>query len=199
MNNGLIILVLLAVANKENDSNTGTIHKLKDYTKNFKVDNRYTRDKIEIFKSILPYLPAKQIKTGARSIDATEKVLKILDLIEYLNLESAVPQALEIDNVERTYKIVSTLREEIDNSNIDQFGTILDVMINKEHYKEMVDMALELISNKERLNDPNSLSKILKLFLGEKEMENNNLNKILDILEMLNSEDQFKEQPNKDS
>lgn len=196
MDNRLILLLLLVTLNQDSQTSTDKVHKLKDYTKDFKVDYRYTKEKITILKNILPYLPADYIKTGVRSVYATERLLQILDVIESLNVDYAVPQALEVDSMERTYRIISTLQDEINNSNIDQLGTILDVMVNKDHYKEMVDMALELISSKEGLRNPNSLSKILKMFLGEKEMDNNNLNKLLDILEMLDSSNKDKEQPN---
>lgn len=175
------------------------LHTLKIYAKDFKVDYRYTREKLRILNSILPYLPEDYLETSGRSIVATEKLLKVLELTEYINSENPLPvEVRQMDTVERAYKIVTTLQEEISNSNIQKLGRVLDIMVNKDHYKELVSIAMEIMGNKDALKDPNNLSKLLKSFLGEKEMENNNLNKILDILLMLESGDKDKEQPSED-
>lgn len=168
-------------------------HTLKTYAEDFTVDYAYTREKVKIFKNILPYLPGEYLETSGRSIIATEKLLEILQVMEAVKTKRTVPAVtVEMDTVERAYKIVNVLQEQITNSNIEKLGTILDIMVNKDHYKELVNIALEFMGNKDALKDPNNLSKLLKTFIGDKEMENQNLNKLLEILAML-------EQPNKDS
>lgn len=175
------------------------LHKLENYAKDFTVDYNYTKEKIKIFKNILPYLPEGYLETGSRSVIATEKILRVLEVIEFVNIESEVPiEPLEMEPVERAYKIVNTLQDEINNSNISKLGTALDIIVNKEKYKELVNIALEFISNKDALKDTNNISKLLKTFLGEGEAENNNLSKMLDILTMLEPGVEKKEQPTKD-
>lgn len=184
--NSLSILILLVLAsNEDSTTDIDPLHTLKNYAQDFKVDHNYTREKVRIFKNILPYLPEDYLETGGRSIIATEKVLKVLEVIEFINTESAIPEPLEMDSVERAYKIVTTMQEQINNANIDKLGTILDIMVNKDHYKELVNVALEFMGNKEALKDPSNLSKLLQPFLGKEKMENNNLGKMLEILAML--------------
>lgn len=174
-------------------------HTLESYAEDFTVDYNYTREKVKIFKNILPYLPEEYLETSGRSIIATEKLLKVLEVMEALKTKSTVPVVtVEMDTVERAYKIVSVLQEQINNSNIEKLGTILDIMVNKDHYKELVNMSLEFMGNKEALKDPNNLSKLLNSFIGKKEMENNNINKLLEILAMLEPDEEKEEQPSED-
>lgn len=172
-----------------------SLHTLKTYAKDFKVDHNYTREKLRIFKNILPYLPKDYLDTSGRSIIATEKILKVLELGDYIKTDTALAiESHEMDTVERAYKIVTTLQEEINNSNIQKLGTVLDIMVNKDHYKQLVSLAMDLMSNENALKDPNNIARLLKSFLGEKEMENKNLNKIIDILLMLESGNEEEEE-----
>lgn len=186
MDNLTLLILLILASNENSTTDIEALHTIKNYAKDFKVDYNYTREKIKIFKNILPYLPEDHLETGGRSIIATEKILKVLEVVEFVNLESELPvEPLEMEPLERAYKIVSTLQEQINNANIDKLGTALDIIVNKDQYKKLVNIALEFINNKDALKDPNNLTELLKLFTGDNERENNNLSKILDILTML--------------
>lgn len=195
-----VILILLLLASQGNNSgNVDSLHRLKEYAKDFKVDYSYSKEKIKILKNVLPYLPENQLHIAGKSVVATEKVLRILETVDYVNLESNIPiEPLEMDTMERAYKIVGTLQEDISNSKIDKFGTALDLIVNKDKYKSLLDLTMELLSDKESLNNPANLAKLVNTFLGE-DAEDSNLTSILEILTMLDSPKEKEEQPSDDS
>lgn len=194
----LIIVVVLSILGSRKDLSLEieSLHKVKSYVENLELDHNYTKEKIRIFKDILPYLPKDYIETGGRSIIATEKILRLLETVEYVGLETKVPvEALDLAPMERSYKIVATLQEEIENSNIEKLGFVLDIMVNKDQYKMLANTALEFLSNKEALKNPKNITKLIKPFIGDKDIENSELGKLIDILDILEPGEKTNEQP----
>ena len=193
----LVIIVLLALGSRKDLSlEIESLHKVKSYVENLELDYTYTKEKIRIFKDILPYLPEDYIGTGGRSIIATEKILRILETVEYIGVDKKVPiESLVLDPVERSYKIVKTLQEEIENSNIEKLGFVLDIMVNKEQYKTLASTALEFLSNKEALKDPKNIVKLIKPFIGQEDIGNSDFAKLIGVLDIFEPSKKTKEQP----
>lgn len=181
-----IILFLILISQGNISYDMEALHRIKSYAKDLVVDNDYTKEKIKTFRNILPYLPEDYIETGGKSIIATEKILRVLETVEYVQIENEMPiEALDLEPMERAYKIVSALQEHIDNSNIDKLRTFLDILVNKDQYMKLANIALEFINNKDVLNNPNNIAKLIKPLIGETESENSNLGKMIDILDQI--------------
>lgn len=186
MDKANIVLFLILISFGDTSLEIESLNKLKNYAKDFLVDYDYTKEKIKIFKNILPYLPEDYIYTGGRSIIATEKILNVLETIEYIQIESQVPiDTLDLEPMNRAYKIVNILQGEIDNANINKLGTVLDVLVNRDQYLSMVNIALEFLNNKDSLKNPNNIAKLIKPLIGEIELESSTLGKMIDILDKL--------------
>lgn len=100
-----------------------------------------------------------------------------------------------LDPVERSYKIVKALQKEIENSNIEKLGFVLDIMVNKDQYKILANTALEFLSNKEALKDPKNIVKLIKPFIGQEDIGNSDFAKLIGVLDIFEPSKKTKEQP----
>ncbi|WFA09431.1 hypothetical protein [Tissierella sp. Yu-01] len=192
MDGPILLLLLFLLNNGSNISSQDTIHTLKNYLNSIEINNNYTKEKIKIAKKVVPLLPIEYAVPINKSVLVTEKIVKILEAKEFIN-SYEVPRISELDlePKERLQRIVYTVQEEVKSSKIDDLGMVLDLLLNMDRYKKMLSTFTSLMSNKNSLNDTNSISKLIDIFVeGSNEEEKEKINdmvKMFDILKLLNN------------
>lgn len=192
MDTPIIFILLYLLANKSGTDGQNTIHSLKSYLSNINVDSRYTGEKIRIARKIGPLLPAEYGSTFNRSILITEKVVRIMELIDFLNYNEVQEySALEIEPKERIQRIVYTLQNEVNNSKIENLGMVLNIVLNIDKYKKMLSTYSSLMNNKNPLSDPNTIMNLMETFMegsSEKDKEKiKEMSKMMDIIKLLDT------------
>ncbi len=198
MDTPIIFILLYLLINKSTDREN-TLHSLKGYLSNISIDSRYTTEKIKIAKRIGPLLPTEHGPTFNKSILMAEKIIRIKELIEFLdNAEVQEFSAIELEPKERLQRIIYTLQDEVNNSQIENLGTVLNLILNIDKYKKMLNAYNSLMNNKNPLSDTNSIISLMETFMegsSEKDKEKiKEMSKMMDILKMLDTPN--KEKPN---
>lgn len=187
-----ILILLLLLLNKNSDSqNVDFIHNVKNYVRGIEVDYRYTGEKIKIVKKIRPYLPAEYIDTVNKSILVTEKLVKLLEVKEFMEIiEMEEVRPVEMEPKDKLLKVVNLIQEDVKNSKIENLGFALDLIGNIDNYKNMLNIFTSIMRDKKSLNDPATLMKLASTFLGDnpKEQEKlKELTKMMDILKLIDT------------
>ena len=187
-----MLILLYLLTNKSNTNSQDTLHTIKNYIKDIQIDPNYTEEKIRIAKKIGPLLPLEYGVTFNKSILMTERIVKVMDAVDFVNNAEA-PKILSLDlqPKDRLQKIVATIQDEVQSSKIENFGLILDLIINMEKYKKMFTTITSLMGNKKGLSDTNSIINLMDTFMGgssDKDKEKvNEMTKMFEILKMLDT------------
>lgn len=185
------MLILLYLLTNESDLKPqDSLHTIKNYLTTVEINSNYTQEKINIAKKVGPLLPVEYGVPFNKSILITQKVIKIMELIDFLKT-SEMPQLteLDLDPKVRLQKIVLTVQEEVNSSKIENLGLVLDLLINMDKYKKMFTTFNTLMNTKNPLSDTNSIMNILETFMGgssEKDKEKiKEMSKMMDLLKVL--------------
>lgn len=192
----LILLVfILGEKNKmkKQDLEGGQETSLGQETREYKLDIKASRQKLDLMKKIGPYFPQEYTGPINKSIGLTEQILVLHEALDFINenktayIESALP--LE-DNKERLNYIINIVRQEVESQNIQNMGLALDMIINVDKYKGMVDMFAKLISQPNALEDPKAILELMAPFLaGKTAEERKRIEEMAKILEVFTSLD----------
>lgn len=190
MDTPVVLILLYLLTNDQNSKSLDSLHTIKNYLTTIEIDSNYTQEKINIAKKVGPLLPIEYGVPFNKSILITQKVVKIMELMDFLRT-SETPQltTLELEPKARLQKIVLTIQEEVNSSKIENLGLVLDLLINMEKYKKMFGAFNSLMNTKNPLSDTNSIMNILETFMGgssEKDKEKiKEMYKMMDLLKIL--------------
>lgn len=184
----LVLLILLSTTNRNSSSNLVSIN---EYINNIVIDADYTKEKVQLVRKIIPYMPLDYIEAINRSIHITESLVKIMELDDYMNRSTSSIQAAPIvieDKRERLSKIVSVIQKEVAKSNIHNKGNFLEMIINIDKYKKMFDLLNSFMQNQNSAKDPEKLAKMVEPMIkgnaqGEEALD---IEKIMNIMNILN-------------
>ena len=199
MDTPILVILVYLISNQSNSKSFETVHNIRNYISNIQVDSNYTDEKIKIAKKVAPLLPYEYGLPFNKSIHITEKVVRVIELINFLeNDESSEFTTMNLEPKERLQKIVSTIQTEVKNSRIDNLGIALDLLVNMDKYKKMFSTFGSLIGNKGSLNDSTSIIRLIDTFMdgsSPKDKEKiNDMSKMLDIFKLIDTPK--KEKPN---
>lgn len=159
----------------------------------YKLDTKASRQKLDLMKKIGPYFPQEYTNPINKSIGLTEQILVLHEALDFINenktayIESALPLG---DNKERLNYIISIVRQEVESQDIQNIGLALDMIINVDKYKGMLDMFTQLISQPNALEDPKAILELMTPFLaGKTEEERKRIEEMAKILEVFTSLD----------
>lgn len=194
-----ILLILIYLLNNNIELNSiNSLHTIKNYFNTLEVDSRYTKEKIQIAKKIVPLLPVEYLTTFNKSIFITEKIMKILELVEFLQLSDVYNlTALDLEPKERIQKIVSTFQEEIQSSKLENLGIVLDLILNMEKYKKLLS-TFSNIKSKNNSDKGNIMNLVDILMEGSNEKDKEKvkeMSKMFDLLKLLDGSKTI-EEPN---
>lgn len=184
-----ILLILIYLLNNNIELNSiNSLHTIKNYFNTLEVDSRYTKEKIQIAKKIVPLLPVEYLTTFNKSIFITERIIKILELVEFLQLSDVDNlTALDLEPKERIQKIVSTVQEEIQSSKLENLGIVLDLILNMEKYKKLLS-TFSNIKSKNNSDKGNIMNLVDILMEGSNEKDKEKvkeMSKMFDLLKLL--------------
>lgn len=193
MNNQMILLLFLYMMDKTNSENQ-IVHNLKNYISGIEIDLEYTQEKIQAFKKVAPLISTEYNQPFIKSIIITENVIKLLELKSSFNQSNHMIQSNIVpieDKKERMSKIITTLQEEMPKSKIKNMGMIMDLVVNMDEYKKMFELLNTFMSNKDSMNDPENMIKLMSQFTkgkGQKGKTNpKDMEQILNIIKVLNA------------
>ena len=194
MDNSLLLIILLIILHSSRINEFGGLKSFSDYLRSLKIEPDYTLEKIKLLKKIGPYFPEEYIPTINRSILLTERIIKINELAsfmkydEYQYLKSPIPIK---DNKERISKILNIVQREVSKSENNNFGMVMDLIVNMDKYKNLLSMLNSVKSNEEGLKDPSQLLNIFGPIIGidiNKDKDKlKDINRMMEIIKTLNS------------
>lgn len=194
MDNSLLLIILLIILRSSRINEFGGLKSFSDYLRSLKIEPDYTLEKIKLLKKIGPYFPEEYIPTINRSILLTERIIKINELAsfmkydEYQYLKSPIPIK---DNKERISKILNIVQREVSKSENNNFGMVMDLIVNMDKYKNLLSMLNSVKSNEEGLKDPSQLLNIFGPIIGidiNKDKDKlKDINRMMEIIKTLNS------------
>lgn len=186
----ILLLMLISAANKDNSKGLVDINQ---YINNLQIDPRYTEEKIKLARKIAPLMPSEYIQPISRSIYITESLVKIMELNDYMSNKTPVMQTAHIpieDNRERLSRIVSVIQEEIPRSNMQNIGTVLELITNIDRYKKMFELMSVFMKNQSVTKDADKLAKMVEPMMKGKSSTDGegslDIEKIMNIMTLLN-------------
>lgn len=190
--NIISLIVLLILSRRNEPEISGTLHTLEGYLNSIEIDTKYTLEKIEISKKIRPYVPIEYTESFNKSIIITESIVKLTEVNKLINsLDTEFVYSVEMESTERIKKIINIVQNEIQSASLKDLGFALDLISNIENYKKIFGVLTTVLKEPGALNDPNSLMKLMDVFLaGSVEKDKSkikDLSNMIDIFKMLDS------------
>lgn len=186
------ILLLFILLSKTNKGGIKGLFNITEYISSMEIDVKYTEEKIHLAKKITPLMPLEYIDPIIRSIYITESLVKIKELKDYTNTNISTIQTVHIpvkDNKERISKIVSIIKEEMPNSNMNHIGTVLELVVNLDKYKKMFELLNTITKNQNLKNDKDKLLNLVEPLMknkGSSEGEALDIERLINIISLLN-------------
>lgn len=186
-----VILILIYLLNNNSElSSINSLHTIKNFFNSLEVNSIYTEEKIHIAKKIVPLLPEDYITTLNKSIFITERILKILDLVEFLQVSEIDDfTALDLEPKDRIQKIISTVQEEVQSSKLENLGIVLDLVVNMDKYKKLLSTFNNIKSNKNK--DKDSIMNLIDVLMdgtNEKAKDKvKDMSKMFDLIKLIDS------------
>ncbi|WP_077370037.1 hypothetical protein [Anaerosalibacter sp. Marseille-P3206] len=201
MNNIFILFIFLYFLMSKKDNINKNQHVIIHEYKSLDVEGTY--EKIEHLRKIGPYFPEWLAPILNKSILLTEKIVKFHELTEFLqrNTSKEPITPMELDNNKQRFNyIVSTLKEEIPEEKLNEMGTPMNLILNYEKYKLMMGLMSQVLSNPQKINDKDQLTKLAEsLFDGKNEKEKEKMKEMLKMIEIMKVLDSSKKKdPKKD-
>lgn len=191
----ILLLLLLFYKRKEKTSNIfpteeeNISYEFENKTKSLNIP--YTKEKINILKNIGIYFPEELIPLLNKSIFITEKIIKLFETMEFINISniSYIDKPIPVENnKERLSYIINTIQKEFPKENTQNIGTILDIIINMDKYKAIFSSLNTITSNPDNLKDPNQILHLLEPLLeGVDEKEKDKIREMAKILGLMNN------------
>lgn len=178
----------------QNHSSLEAFKPIADFLSSVEIDPIYTKEKIRIMGKIGPYLPEKYIGLVNQSMLNTERILKINELLGFLNEGNKpyIDGAIAVSNTkDRINKIVKIVQKETSNSNNKEIGIIMDLVVNMDKYKKMLVALNTLMNNDNPMEHPDQLINMMLPIFGEDENNGDKikeLSKIMEIVKVLNND-----------
>lgn len=190
----LLLMILVLVIEKNKDSESSSLRSLGNFVNTMELDPKYTMEKIKIVKKIGPYFPEDYIPLINKSILFTEKLIKINEFVDFMRNDEYlyINEPINVsNNKDRISKIIGTMQKEFPKSDMNNIGTIMDLVVNMDKYKTMFTMLHSFMSNQDGLKDSNQLMNLVApLLSGENKMDNDKIKemtKMMEIFKVLNS------------
>lgn len=194
MDNRLLVFIFLLMIGKSHDGELGSLNTLSSFINNMEFDSRYTSEKIKILKKVGIYFPEHYIPLINKSILFTERLIKVNELVDFMKTDEYqyIKEPIPVDNnKERLNKIVNTIQREVPSPEVNNLGTIMDLIINMDRYKKMFSMLTSVMNSQDGLKDPSQLIGMIAPILGGDNQKNNDklkeMNKMMDIMKVLNT------------
>lgn len=195
MDNDLLKLIIVLLIGKSKKDELTIIKSVSNFISTMEINQKYTLEKIRIIKKIGPYLPEDYIPLINKSILLTEGIIKINELNILINNNddySYIKDPITISsNKDRVSKIINILQKEVPKSEIKDLGFIMDIIINMDNYKKMLNILSSVTNNQDATNDPTQLMNIFTSLMnsnGEKDNDKlKEMTKIMEIIKTLNT------------
>lgn len=204
MGNNMMMLLLLLYMTDRGKTENQMLHNVKNFIQDIEVDLDYTYEKIRAFKKIAPLISKEYNQPFVKSIMITETLAKLFEIKSSFNHNNNMLQVNPIpieDGKERIIKIINTIQEEIPRSKAKNMGMVMDLIINMEEYKKMFQILNAFMQNKDNMNEPEKMIKLVSQLprgkggKGEKgNTSPKDMEQIFNIIKVLNSSEK-KEKP----
>ncbi len=141
----LIPLVLL-ISNFLNGSErkNNNVSALLDLGSNFlaSLNTKSANEKLDVIKKIGPYMPENVVEPLNTIVFYIEKITTILGLMEVVTTNKSYAPIITYDNLtnkEKINGILSTIKEESKDERLNSIKPIIDVALNFDRYKSLID------------------------------------------------------------
>jgi len=194
LDNKLLIFIFLLIIGKNQGNEFASLQTLGNFINNIEIDPKYTLEKIKIVKKVGAYFPEHYIPLINKSILFTERLIKINELVDFMQNDEYqyIKEPISVDNTkDRLNKIMHTIQKEVPRPEVNNLGTMMDLILNMDKYKKMFSMLSSLMGNQDNSKDPTQLMSMLAPMLGNDSQKNNDklkeMGKMMEIMKVLNS------------
>lgn len=161
--------------------------------KNINFSASYTKEKIRIVKEIGPYFPEEVLPALNKSLIITEKIVKLHETIEFMKLpeDNYITESIPVNSSkQRLSYIVNTIRKEVPKQEVQDLGMVMEVILNIDKYKMILNILNSILSNPDMLNDPTKMVTLIEPFMeGKDNKEKEKLKDMIKMLEIMKSLD----------
>lgn len=190
----LLIMIFVLIIEKSKDDESSSFHSLGNFINTIELDHKYTIEKIQIVKKIGPYFPEDYIPLINKSILFTEKFIRIKELVDFMKKDEYqyITEPINVsNNKDRISKIVQTIQKDFAKSNVNNMGTIIDLIVNMDKYKTMFTVLQSVMGNQDGLKDSSQLINLVAPLLSDgNKMDNDKakeMAKMMEIFKVLSS------------
>jgi len=159
-----------------------------------KIDIKHTREKVKLIKKIGPYFPEEHLPSINRAIGITEKIIRLYEVMEFMQINefNYIEKSIAIENNrERLNYIANVIEKEFSKDQIKEMGKTVDIILKIDKFNKMMNMMNLLMENQDRLNDKDSMLKLIEQFAPAKDEKERkkikDMMKMLDVLKALDS------------
>ena len=157
-----------------------------------KVNINEIRSKADMLIKTGPYLPENLVVSLNKVVPLYEKVNAVIYLLEFLRSSNSVSKIIPHKTMaqkDKINEIVNIVNKEMPNDTLKSVTPLIDVFLNLDKYKGLLNMFNSMSSSKSEGNQLDNLVKsITPLLNGNSENSEKNI-PIMDILKVLTSDD----------
>lgn len=116
-------------------------------------------EKIKVLKKVGPYLPetvVDTVNTIIVTLDTVNKVKGLMDVVTMSKVQRPITVVKELSNKERLNHIITTISEEMPGDKTKNIKPILDIALNFDKYKGLIDTVSSINSTANKPESENS-------------------------------------------
>lgn len=117
------------------------------------IDMKSLNEKLEILMKLGPYMPQNVVVPMNSILFFIEKATKVISLMELITTNKSYRPIIALDNLtnrDRINGILTTIKDEIADERINNIKPIIDIVLNFDKYKALINMisSLNSVNNK---------------------------------------------------
>ncbi|MBS4534602.1 hypothetical protein GOQ29_03130 [Clostridium sp. D2Q-14] len=184
--NPLLLILLIPIIKNVFSKNNNFSLKINDF-KNINITR--ILDKVDVLIKVAPYLPSDLIKIINKYLPLYDRLSKAFIVMEFFSRSSIVAPivvANELNPKEKTDRVSYILKEELPKNEYQKISPFINIATNLDTYKGVIKSITNLNNDDNTSNNLNNIIKILGPLLGQSEENMDKMNEILKMIELIN-------------
>ena len=157
------------------------------------------RKKADMMIKTAPYLPENVVVGLNKVVPLYEKINAVIYLLEFLKSSNSISKVVPnktMSQKEKIKEVVNIVNKEMPNDTLKSITPYVDVFLNLDKYKGLLNMFTSMTNSKEEGNQLDSLVNSISPLLNGSSKGNNKNIPIMDILKVLTSDDDVESKAN---
>lgn len=159
------------------------------------IDFKSLNEKVDIIKKIGPYLPETVVDPINSIVFLVEKATKVIGLVEIISTNKSYTPIVALENLtnrDRVNGILSTINDEVADERLNNIKPIIDVALNFDKYKALVNMVSSLGNMNNKIDTIASTPPKAEIPIQSRENKVNQIEDIVNVMKPLLGNDDKK-------